>query len=147
MPDKRVGTRRKLAIAERAGGRCEYCRSPADFSSDPFSVEHIRPRVAGGTHDPSNLAYSCLGCNNFKYISTEALDPTTGELAALYHLRRDRWHDHFTWSEDLIEILGVTATGRATIERLQLNRPGVIHLRRVLLPAGKHPSQEATGEG
>jgi len=146
MPDKRVGTRRKLAIAERAGGRCEDCRSPADFSPDPFSTEHIRPRIAGGTHHPSNLAYSCLGCNNLKYTATEAVDPATGETAPLYRPRRPRWDDHFSWSEDLTEIIGVTSTGRATVVRLQLNRPGVVNLRRVLLPAGKHPPSEPTEE-
>lgn len=146
MPEKRVGTRQKLALAARAGGRCEYCRCPADFSSDPFSAEHILPRVAGGTHHPSNLAYSCLGCNNFKYTSTEAVDPTTGEAAPLYHPRRDQWHDHFAWSDDFTEMIGVTATGRATIERLQLNRRGVVNLRRVLVPAGKHPPSKPPEE-
>jgi hypothetical protein len=146
MPEKRVGARQRLAIAERAGGRCEYCQSPSDFSSDPFSTEHILPRVAGGTHHPSNLAYSCLGCNNFKDTATQAVDPTTGEEAPLYHPRRDRWHDHFAWSDDFTEIVGVTATGRATVERLQLNRQGVVNLRRVLVAVGKHPPSRSSEE-
>jgi hypothetical protein len=97
------------------------------------------PRAAGGTHDLSNLAFSCLGYNNFKYIHTEAADPTTGETVPLYHPRRDSWSDHFAWREEFTEIVGLTATGRATVVRLQLNRLGVVNLRRVLRLAGVHP--------
>src|SRR5438046_2711332 len=132
MPEPRPAGRQKRTVAERAGERCEYCRCPAAYSSDPFAAEHIRPRVAGGTRHLSNLAYSCLGCNNFKYTHTEAVDPETGETVSLYHPRRDLWLGHFTWSEDFTEIVGLTATGRASVERLQLNRPGVVNLRRVL---------------
>jgi hypothetical protein len=139
MPERRPTARQKRAAAERAGRRCEYCLCPADYSSDPFAAEHIRPRVAGGTHELSNLAFSCLGCNNFKYTSMEAIDPMTGETVPLYHPRRDGWRDHFTWNEEYTEIVGLTATGRATVDRLQLNRPGVINLRRVLRLAGEHP--------
>ncbi len=36
-------------------------------------------------------------------------------------------------------MIGITPTGRATIESLQLNRPGVIHLRKILFAMGEHP--------
>jgi hypothetical protein len=67
-------------------------------------------------------------------------------VVPLYDPRRDRWHDHFAWSEEHTELIGLTATGRATIGRLQLNRAGVVNLRRVLLPAGIHPPTETTEE-
>ena len=38
-------------------------------------------------------------------------------------------------------MVGVTATGRATIEALRLNRSGVVNLRRILYLAGEHPPQ------
>jgi hypothetical protein len=38
-------------------------------------------------------------------------------------------------------IIGRTATGRATVEALHLNRPELVNLRRVLRAAGEHPSQ------
>jgi hypothetical protein len=44
MPDRRPTARQKRAVAERAGGRREYCLSPVAFSPDPFAVEHIQPK-------------------------------------------------------------------------------------------------------
>jgi hypothetical protein len=45
----------------------------------------------------------------------------------------------FTWSEDYTLILGLTPTGRATVELLQLNRLGNQNLRQVLYVIGYHP--------
>jgi len=36
-------------------------------------------------------------------------------------------------------IIGLTPTGRATVEVLKLNREGLVNLRQVLYAAGKHP--------
>jgi len=132
----------KQAVAVRAGGCCEYCRSQARFSPDPFSVEHTTPRSLGGISDLPNLAFSCQGCNNRKYISTQAIDPVTGEKVPLYHPRLQRWSDHFAWNEDYTLVLGLTPTGRATIEKLQLNRASVVNLRRVLRAVGEHPPED-----
>jgi hypothetical protein len=85
------------------------------------------------------LAWSCQGCNNRKYTSVEALDPVSGETVPLYHPRRQRWYEHFAWNEDYTVVLGLTPTGRTTVEKLQLNRAGVVNLRRVLHHIGAHP--------
>jgi 5-methylcytosine-specific restriction endonuclease McrA len=129
----------KRTIRQQAGGRCEYCRSPVDYSPDPFSTEHIIPQDRGGTNELANLALSCLGCNNHKHTAVEATDPVSGEIVSLFHPRLERWEDHFRWSEDFTLVVGKTPTGRATIERLKLNREGVINLRRVLSQMGEHP--------
>src|SRR5207244_2768256 len=84
--------------------------------------EHIIPHVAGGTDDLSNLALSCQGCNNHKYTSVTALDPVTGERVPLFHPRAHVWAEHFVWSEDFTLLIGLTPTGRATIQKLRLNR-------------------------
>ena len=139
MSDRRATAQLKREIYQRARGRCEYCCSPAFYAPDPFSVEHIQPRVDGGQLVLGNLALSCQGCNNLKHRATSALDPSTGLLSPLYHPRRDRWEEHFTWSEDFLHVLGLTPPGRATVLRLQLNRVGVVNLRRILLLAGEHP--------
>lgn len=102
-------------------------------------MEHIVPRVKGGSDDLSNLAYSCQGCNNFKFTSIEAFDTVNGEMAPLYHPRRHPWQEHFTWNDDMTLMIGLSPTGRVSIEKLQLNRPGVVNLRRVLIAFGKHP--------
>lgn len=86
-----------------------------------------------------NLALACQGCNSRKYTDTEATDPITGEPAPLFHPRRQIWSDHFAWSEDFTLMIGLTPAGRATVERLQLNRDGVVNLRRALHSIGEHP--------
>ena len=129
-------------VAERAGNLCEYCRCSSDFSSSPYAVEHINPRAGGGTSELANLAWSCQGCNGHKLTATMAQDMATGGHAALYHPRQQRWTEHFQWSMDGLTVLGVTPTGRATVERLQLNRPSVINLRRALIAFGLHPSRD-----
>lgn len=138
MP-KRISNRQKSQVAQRAGFCCEYCLSQADFSPDSFSVEHIIPISKGGADDKDNLAYSCQGCNNRKYTHTEALDPVTNTVVPLFHPRQSQWQDHFQWSADQTLVIGITPIGRATISQLQLNRKGVVNLRRVLKLIGEHP--------
>ncbi len=128
----------RQAVILRADSVCEYCRSPLSFCPDPFSIEHIIPRVAGGTDILENLALSCQGCNNYKGIFVEAADPITGDTFPLYHPRHHSWSEHFCWSENKLKILGLTPIGRATIQRLQLNRYGIVNLRKVLLIADQY---------
>ena len=142
MPESRVTAQQKKAVAERANGCCEYCRSQARFAIQPFSIEHIIPRSQGGETVMDNLALSCQGCNNHKYNKTEGRDPVSGDLVPLYHPRNQQWSDHFAWNEDFSLIIGLTATGRATVETLQINREGVVNLRRVLYTMGEHPPVE-----
>jgi HNH endonuclease len=99
--------------------------------------------VRGGTTTPDNLALSCSGCNGHKYDKTEAYDTVSEEMAPLYHPRRQIWGEHFAWNEDYTLLVGLTPTGRVTVETLHLNREGVVNLRRVLLLAGLHPPEEA----
>lgn len=84
---KRVPPDLRREVAQRAEQLCEYCRCPAEFSADSFTIDHIQPR----------------------------------QLAT--------------------QVVGQTPCGRATIEALSLNRPGVINLRRLLVSAGLHPPQ------
>ncbi len=134
-----IPKKKRLFVAERAYSCCEYCISQEKYSPDYFSVEHIIPQIKDGTDEVLNLAYSCLACNSHKYISTKALDPVSGIIYPLYNPRTDTWASHFRWSVDYTQILGITPTGRATIEKLRLNRPNVINLRVVLSTIGKHP--------
>lgn len=139
MAKPRLSLQIKTQIKLRAHHCCEYCWSQEHFSPDTFSIEHIIPVAKGGPSDPQNLANACQGCNNRKYTSTDAVDPLTGELVTLYHPRLHQWSEHFAWNEDYTLILGLTATGRATVKRLVLNRRGVVNLRRLLHERGLHP--------
>ena len=41
-----------------------------------------------------------------------------------------------------MRIVGITPTGRATIEALQMNRPGPVNMRQLLYAMGKHPPRQ-----
>ena len=56
MSEGRVPAALKRHVEARAAGHCEYCRSPASVSRQPFSVEHIIPKARGGTSTEENLA-------------------------------------------------------------------------------------------
>ncbi|GAB4457169.1 MAG: HNH endonuclease signature motif containing protein [Armatimonadaceae bacterium] len=128
-------------VTERARGQCEYCRCLSGFHSDPFAIEHIVPEALGGATEEANLALSCLGCNSFKGAFVTGYDPITNTETELFHPRQQMWTEHFVWSADTTQILGLTASGRATVERLRLNRPGLVNLRAALRHFGVHPPE------
>ena len=134
-----ISASKRQEVALRARFCCEYCQSQLKYSADSFSVEHIIPLSRGGHSELSNLALSCQRCNNAKFVALESIDPLTGRAAQLYHPREQTWADHFAWSHDFLLIHGLTPTGRATVERLQLNRVGIVNLRRILHSVGEHP--------
>ena len=85
---ERITPRQRIQVKERAKYSCEYCLSQEEYSPDTFSIEHITPRAKGGRSDLENLANACQGCNNRKFVSTEAIDPITNEIVRLYHPRQ-----------------------------------------------------------
>jgi 5-methylcytosine-specific restriction endonuclease McrA len=141
MSSERVPRRLRGQVGERARWRCEYCLSPAAFSTQPFEADHVMPRSKGGPTTLENLALSC-GCNTYKGDRTRGRDPQTKRSVPLFNPRRQRWARHFAWSEDFLLIVGRTRRGRATIDTLHLNRPELINLRRVLRRFGKHPPRD-----
>jgi 5-methylcytosine-specific restriction endonuclease McrA len=136
---KKFSKSERLFIANRANHCCEYCLTPADFTPDPFELEHIIPLFEGGTNDLSNIAYSCSGCNGHKRAKTFAVDPLSKEIISLFNPRIHFWKYHFRWNDDFSLVLALTAEGRATLELLQLNRIGLINLRNALFKYGVHP--------
>ncbi len=129
----------KIAVRERAKLCCEYCLASLLFSTDFFSIEHILPISKCGLSELFNLAFSCQRCNIHKFTATHAIDPATGLMAALYNPRTDKWAEHFEWHENFTIIRGISPTGRATENRLVLNRIGVVNLRSLLVEKGFHP--------
>lgn len=130
-------------VNERAYGCCEYCLSQVKYSSGPFSTEHIWPKAKGGSDDPDNLAFSCQGCNSIKSVATTGEDPLLGLEVPLFHPRQDTWNEHFEWQDDCQIIVGITPTGRATVNRLELNRLGLLNLRKIMIATGVHPPKPA----
>ncbi len=137
----RISKKKRAEIEERADDLCEYCRLPQTLSTHPFSIEYILPISKGGSDDLGNLALACSACNNSKYNKTEAVDPSSLEIAALYNPRKDVWSEHFAWNSDFSLIVGLTAKGRATVEALKLNRERIVNIRKFLHSVGKHPSK------
>ena len=129
---------RKL-VFKRANRCCEYCKSPADYSTEPFSVEHIIPLAKNGLSELANYALSCLGCNYHKSIKIEILELISQKITPLFNPRNMEWHDNFVWDETSTIIIGKTAIGRATIQALKLNRQQVKNLRRALIAIDEHP--------
>jgi hypothetical protein len=126
-------------VAERAGHRCEYCRAPEAIFNFPFEVEHINPLRRGGTNDDSNLALACRSCNLLKSDAVSATDQESGIDATLFHPRQDDWDEHFTIDDDGLTIRGVSPTGRATVDRLQLNSAAAVAARRQWRRLGLYP--------
>ena len=139
MTKRYIPAKLQELVKARAQGCCEYCICPESHATQNHSNEHILPESLGGTTSADNLALACQGCNNKKYNKTHALDPVSGATVRLYHPRQDDWHEHFAWHPDCITLIGLTPAGRATIAALDLNRPGVLNLRRSLLREGLHP--------
>jgi len=146
MTKRRIPAKLQRLIRERAFGYCEYCVCPESHATQAHSNEHITPEILGGKTTADNLALACQGCNNIKFTKTHAIDLVSRELVPLFHPREDNWHEHFAWSPDCLVLIGLTATGRATIEALDLNRQGVINLRRLLFRDGLHPPAHRSSE-
>jgi hypothetical protein len=134
-----ISSKLKQIVVNRSQGFCEYCKCPADFSTEPFSIEHILPRSKEGLNDFENLAYACIGCNIYKSNKTEFIDIVSQQFSKLFNPRTMNWHEHFIWDETFTSIIGKTAIGRATIEAIKLNRKPLKNLRRALIAIGEHP--------
>jgi 5-methylcytosine-specific restriction endonuclease McrA len=122
-------------VRERAGRCCEYCRLPQSSQEAIFHIDHITPRSTRGATAPNNLALACVTCSLRKAARTHARDPLSNERVPLFHPRQDQWSEHFRWTKGC-RLLGRTATGRATIAALGMNRPAVIAIRKALVKLG-----------
>ena len=129
-------------VAEQARYRCGYCQTQVAVVGMPMEIEHLIPRSRGGPTAEENLWLSCSLCNMHKGQRTLAEDPGTDQMVRLFNPRYQLWSRHFTWNEDGSEVVGVTATGRATVMALRLNRPVLVRSRRIWKAAGWHPPED-----
>ncbi|MCP4942732.1 MAG: HNH endonuclease [Planctomycetaceae bacterium] len=129
---------RKQVLAN-AGGYCAYCHSAQKLLAVTFEIEHIIPRSAGGQTSESNLCLSCPTCNRHKSNRLTAKDPASGLDVPLFHPLEQNWHEHFKWNDDKNRLIGLTPTGRATIESLRINRSALVTLRGYWVALNLHP--------
>lgn len=139
-------TTRKL-VRERANYLCEYCHSSEEASAALFAIDHIVPQSLGGSDAPDNLALACQRCNGYRYNFTTGIDPQTQATIPLFNPRQQKWAAHFIWTADGLQIIGITPTGRATCNRLDLNdechnEGSIQKARRLWVRGGWHPPKE-----
>src|SRR6266852_4647428 len=124
-------------VRRRADDRCEYCRLPQKHSELTHHVEHVVAKQHGGSDEPDNLPLACQRCNLRKGPNLTGIDLTSGQLAPLFHPRRDPWHRHFRLRG--VHIEGVSSVGRATVQVLGMNDARRLELRAELMMRGELP--------
>jgi len=120
--------------------RCEYCGLSQEGQEATFHIDHVIPITAGGKTVAENLALACVSCSLRKAARQTAIDPQSGQEATLYNPRCDIWHEHFRWNS--VYLVGLTATGRAMIQALDMNRPLILAIREEEIMLGRHPPPE-----
>ena len=132
----RIPARLGRLVARRADGRCEYCGLAQAGQEATFHVDHVIPQSTGGPTAADNLALACVSCSLRKEARRSATDPLTGRTVPFYHPRRQRWSSHFRW--DGLRVVGLTPTGRATVDALRMNRPLILAIRAEEAVRGRH---------
>ena len=123
-------------MIQRAGDHCEYCGLSQAGQAATFHIDHITTIVAGSSTTVDNLALTknhgskapsfrklcdlitCVSCSLRKAARQTVEDPEKGEAAPIFNPRKKVWGEHFCW--DGMRVVGLTATGRATIDALNM---------------------------
>ncbi|MBE9126049.1 MULTISPECIES: HNH endonuclease [unclassified Coleofasciculus] len=127
---------RRLVI-QRAENRYEYCRISQIGQVATFHIDHIIPVVAGGETIAENLALAYVSCSLRKGARQNLEDSETGEVVSIFNPRQQAWKEHFSWNG--VQVVGLTATGRATVQALDLNRTTMLAIRAEEELLGRHP--------
>ncbi len=115
-------------VRERFGRRCGYCGVAEADAAGELTVDHYRPRSAGGDDADTNLVYACIRCNLYK----GDFFPTEDDLAhgrRLLHPVEDNPTLHLREDAGTGELVPLTETGRFHIVVLHLNRPELVTYR------------------
>ncbi len=126
-------------IRDRYFHACAYCRTAESLTGMTFEFEHIRPRSLGGETLFENLCFACPNCNRYKAERKMAVDPVTEETVPLFHPQLQVWKEHFAWSENGLELMGLSPIARATIVALKMNRSQLVWARSLWVRLGEHP--------
>ncbi len=124
-------------VINRAGNRCEYCGLSQAGQEATFHIDHVIPVKEDGPTVAENLALACVSCSLSKSARRFVVDRHTQREVILFNPRTDCWADHFYWDE--VRVIGRTATGRATIDALRMNRLLILEIRQEEAVRGRHP--------
>ena len=142
MSDSYVPKEVRARVNAAARHRCGYYLSAEAVVGSPMELDHLIPESLGGLSEEANLWLACSLCKDHKANRIAAVDPVTGETARLFDPRHQLWNDHFRWNETGDRIIGITATGRATVAALHLNRPSLVAARQAWVAMGWHPPRD-----
>ncbi|MBE9031038.1 HNH endonuclease [filamentous cyanobacterium LEGE 11480] len=129
----------RAQVSQRANGLCEYCHASEQWQYVRFTIEHVVPISQGGADRLDNLAFACFHCNRQKSNRMMAVEPEALMEVPLFSPRRQIWQEHFIWGSDLVTLVGLTATGRATIAALKMNRERILSIRAADVAVDRHP--------
>ncbi|MDM3848292.1 MAG: HNH endonuclease signature motif containing protein [Aphanizomenon gracile PMC638.10] len=124
-------------VMQRAKFRCEYCCLSQAGQAATFHIDHIIPVVAGGATTSDNLALACVSCSLRKSARQTVTDPETKKEVSIFNPRQQVWTENFRWDD--VRVVGLTATGRGTVEALKMNRPMMLAIRGEEELLGRHP--------
>jgi hypothetical protein len=123
-------------------------RSQVRCGNIPHVMAALRNTVIGrmrgqhlGSEAESNLCLCCLRCNLKEGPNIASTDPEAGRayrIVALFHPRKQRWHEHFHLRDDG-RIVGLPPEGRATARLFDFNAEERVQLRRRLMRQGWRP--------
>jgi hypothetical protein len=68
-----------------------------------------------------------VSCSLRKGTRQNLEDSETGEVVSIFNPRQQAWKKHFDWKG--VQVVGLTATGRATVQALDLNRATMLAIR------------------
>lgn len=127
----------RLAVAKRAGFRCEYCLIHEADLVVGAHIDHIISIKHGGSSMLQNLAYSCLVCNVNKGSDIATMLLPSENPIRFFNPRKDVWADHFELSNG--SILPKSEIGRATVKILDFNALERVLRRRLLTLSRRYP--------
>jgi hypothetical protein len=127
----------KTLVRLRSKARCEYCRMPEGRDFLDFELDHIIAQKHRGETSLENLAFACFHCNSHKGPNLAGFDTISGRVVRLFHPRKDRWNQHFSWDGPML--LGKTAIGRVTIDVLNINDLEFVDFRELLIQESQFP--------
>jgi hypothetical protein len=113
------------SIRRRYQYACGYCGVTEVDVGGELTIDHYRPRSAGGDDDEANLVYACARCNQYK----GNFWPDPGCMARqqrVLHPLLDDLPVHLVEDEQTGRLKALTETGRFHIALLRLNRPQLI---------------------
>lgn len=133
----KIPTSLRQLVIQRAKNRCEYCCLSQAGQAATFHIDHIIPVVAGGATTSDNLALACVSCSLRKSAKQTVTDPDTKKAVHIFNPRQKIWQEHFHWNG--VIVVGLTATGRGTIDALNMNRAMMLAIRGEEELLGRHP--------